>query len=53
MLGTKLIMRWYGVAPSCRSGATFVHDVRATALVVVIVGHVMGALAHPDELRSM
>jgi hypothetical protein len=53
MHGTGLIMRWYGAAPSFRSGASFFHDVRATALVVVKVGHVMVALAHPDALRSM
>jgi formate dehydrogenase subunit gamma len=53
MLGTGLIMQWYGVAPKFRTGATFVHDVLATVLVVVIVGHVGVALAHPEALRSM
>lgn len=53
MLGTGLIMQWYGVALNYRTGATFVHDVLATVLVVVIVGHVVVALSHPVARRSM
>lgn len=54
MLGTGLMMQWYGlVAIDLRTGATFVHDLMATALVVVIVAHVAVALGHRDALRSI
>ena len=53
MLGTGLIMQWYDVALNYRTGATFVHDVLATVLVVVIVSHILVALSHPVALRSM
>ncbi len=53
MLATGLIMQWYDFALTLRTGATFVHDVLATTLVVVIVGHVAFALTHPPSLRSM
>jgi formate dehydrogenase subunit gamma len=54
MLGTGLIMRWYHPWPlSWRTGATFVHDWLALAIGVVIIGHVVMALADWDALRSM
>jgi len=54
MLGTGLTMQWYAVvAINLRTGATFVHDVLATALVIVIVGHVAVALWHREALRSI
>ena len=54
MLGTGLMMQWYGVvALNLRTGATFVHDLLATALVLVIVGHVVVALWHREALRSI
>jgi formate dehydrogenase subunit gamma len=54
MLGTGSIMHWFGPFPdSWRTGATFVHDVLATAVFVVVVGHVSFALTHPAALRSM
>jgi formate dehydrogenase subunit gamma len=54
MLGTGAILRWFGPFPdSWRTGATFVHDVLATAVFVVVAGHVAFALTHRDALRSM
>jgi formate dehydrogenase subunit gamma len=54
MLGTGSIMRWFEPFPdSIRTGATFVHDWTFITLFVVILGHVMFALADPDSLRSM
>jgi formate dehydrogenase subunit gamma len=51
---TGLILRWGNFLPvSVRTGATFVHDVFAFILVVVVIGHIGFALAHPDALRSM
>ena len=54
MLGTGAILRWFQPFPdSWRTGATFVHDVLATAIFVVVAGHVAFALSHPDALKSM
>jgi formate dehydrogenase subunit gamma len=54
MLGTGVIMKWFGLFPvSWRSGATFVHELLAFVIVVVVIGHVLMALTHRDSLRSM
>ena len=54
MLGTGVIMRWFSPFPlSWRTGATFVHDWLALALLVVVVGHIGKALADPVALRAM
>lgn len=54
MLGTGVIMHWFGLFPvSWRSGATFVHEVLAFLIVAVVAGHILMALTHPDALRSM
>ena len=54
MLGTGVIMRWYGWWPlSWRTGATFVHDWLALAVVAVVVGHVAFAVREPPALRAM
>lgn len=54
MLGTGVIMRWFGPFPvAWRTGATFVHDLVAAALVVVVTGHILLALSHPEALRAM
>ncbi|MHB1584299.1 MAG: cytochrome b/b6 domain-containing protein [Acidimicrobiales bacterium] len=54
MLGTGVILEWFGLFPvSWRTGATFVHEVLSFVIVVVVVGHVVMALAHPGSLRSM
>ena len=54
MLGTGAILRWFRPFPdSWRTGATFVHDVLATAVFVVVAGHVAFALTHRDALASM
>jgi formate dehydrogenase subunit gamma len=54
MLATGAIMRWFDPFPlAWRTGATFVHDWFALILLVVIVGHVLKALADPLALRAM
>ncbi len=54
MLATGVIMRWFGPFPlDWRTGATFVHDWLALALLAVIVGHIGKALADPVALRAM
>jgi formate dehydrogenase subunit gamma len=54
LFATGLILRWGNFLPvSVRTGATFVHDVFAVVLVVVVIGHIGFALAHPQALRSM
>ena len=54
MLLTGSIMRWYEPFPlSWRTGATFVHDWLATALLVVIAGHIVKAITTKGALRPM
>lgn len=54
MLATGVIMRWFDPFPlAWRTGATFVHDWYALALLVVIVGHIGKGLADPMALRAM
>jgi len=54
MLATGSVMQWFGHFPvSWRTGATFVHDVFAFAVFIVVIGHVAFALTHRDAMRSM
>src|SRR5579872_4933709 len=54
MFATGFVLEWFGFFPlDWRTGATFVHDVFALAVSVVIVGHVLFAITHRDALRSM
>ncbi len=54
MLATGALLKWFRFFPvEWRTGATFVHDVFAFAIFIVVTGHVLFALAHPDSLRSM
>jgi formate dehydrogenase subunit gamma len=54
MFATGFVLEWFGFFPlGWRTGATFVHDVFALAVSVVIVGHVLFAVTHRDALRSM
>jgi formate dehydrogenase subunit gamma len=54
MLATGAVMRWFSPFPlAWRTGATFVHDWLALALLAVIVGHIGKALAEPISLRAM
>ena len=54
MLATGSILKWYRFFPlDWRTGATFVHDVLALAIFVVVLGHIAFALTHRDALRSM
>lgn len=54
MLATGSIMRWFEPFPlAWRTGATFVHDWLALALLAVIIGHIGKALAEPVALGAM
>ena len=54
MLATGAIMRWFEPFPlDWRTGATFVHDWLALALLAVVIGHILKALAEPVALRAM
>jgi formate dehydrogenase subunit gamma len=54
MFGTGFVLKWFGFFPvTWRTGATFVHDVLALAIFVVVIGHILFALTHPESLRSM
>ncbi len=54
MFCTGFVLKWFNFFPlSWRTGATFVHDIFAGAIVVVITGHVAFALANREALKSM
>jgi formate dehydrogenase subunit gamma len=54
MLATGIIMRWFEPFPlAWRTGATFVHDWLALALLAAIIGHIGKALADPVALRAI
>ncbi len=54
MLATGSILKWYRFFPlDWRTGATFVHDVLALGIFLVVTGHIAFALTHPGALRSM
>jgi formate dehydrogenase subunit gamma len=54
LLASGVILQWFRFFPvSWRGGATFTHDVLAWAIFIVVIGHVMVALAHPAALKSM
>jgi formate dehydrogenase subunit gamma len=54
MLATGSVLQWFRLFPvSWRTGSTFVHDVFALAVFVVVIGHVIMALTHRDSLVSM
>jgi formate dehydrogenase subunit gamma len=54
MLATGIVLRWFQFFPvTWRMGATFVHDVLAFAIFIVVIGHIIFALAHPESMRSM
>jgi formate dehydrogenase subunit gamma len=54
MLITGIVLRWFQFFPvSWRTGATFVHDVFAFVIFIIVIGHITFAVAHPEALRSM
>ena len=54
LLGTGVILRWGNfLAVTWRTGATFTHDWFALILIVLVLGHVVMAAAHPATIRSM
>lgn len=53
-LGSGAIMNWVRYFPlEWRTGATFVHDLCALGIFVVVFGHIGFALTHPTALRSI
>ena len=54
MLGTGAILKWFSPFPlAWRTGATFVHDVLALGIFLVVAGHILVASTHRDALRSI
>jgi formate dehydrogenase subunit gamma len=54
MLVSGSMLQWFRFFPvSIRSGATFVHDVFAWAIFIVVIGHIVMALTHREALRSI
>ncbi len=54
LLFSGVVLKWFRLFPlTWRAGSTFVHDVFAWLLVVVILGHVVMALTHREALLSM
>jgi formate dehydrogenase subunit gamma len=54
MLATGSVLQWFRLFPvPWRTGATFVHDVFALAVFVVVIGHVIMVLTHRGSLSSM
>ncbi len=54
LLGTGVIMYWFHPWPlAWRTGATYVHDWLALAIMVAVLGHISFALRDPDSLSSM
>ena len=54
MLATGSMLQWFRFFPvPWRQGATFVHDVFAFFIFVVVFGHIYMALTHRDSLRSI
>jgi len=54
MLATGSIMRWFKPFPlPWRTGATFVHDWLAIALLAVVIGHIVIAKRDPESLAAM
>jgi formate dehydrogenase subunit gamma len=54
LLATGSMLQWFRFFPvPWRTGATFVHDVFAWAVFVVVFGHIVMALTHRDSLKSI
>jgi formate dehydrogenase subunit gamma len=54
MLVTGSMLQWFRLfSVSLRSGATFVHDIFAWAIFIVVFGHIVMALSHREALRSI
>jgi formate dehydrogenase subunit gamma len=54
LLVTGAMLQWFRFFPvTWRTGATFVHDVFAWAVFVVVFGHIVMAVTHRDSLKSM
>ncbi len=54
MLGTGVIMRWFGPFPlSWRTGATFVHDWASFGLWFLVAGHIVKSVSTRGAVRGM
>lgn len=54
LLASGCVLQWFGAFPlDWRTGATFVHDLAAGVVTVLVLGHVVLAATHREALRSM
>jgi formate dehydrogenase subunit gamma len=54
MLVTGSMLQWFRFfSVPLRQGATFVHDLFALAIFVVVIGHIYMAITHSESLRSI
>ncbi len=54
MLLTGAMLQWFRFfSVDLRQGATFVHDMFAFGIFVVVIGHILMALTHRESLSSM
>ena len=54
LFATGVILKWFDLFPvAWRGGATFVHDLFAWVILVLVLGHVYMALSHREALASM
>lgn len=54
MLVTGSMLQWFRFfSVPLRSGATFVHDIFAWIIVIVVAGHILMALTHREALKSI
>ena len=54
MLATGALMKWHDpFSDSWRTGATFVHDLGYTGLLILVIGHIRFALRDPEAMAAM
>jgi len=54
MLVTGAMLQWFRFfSVSWRTGATMTHDAFALVIFIVVAGHILMALTHPEALKSM
>jgi formate dehydrogenase subunit gamma len=54
MFATGLMLHYFDLIPdNLRTGATFVHDLFATAVVIIAAGHIWMAIGDPEARRGL